>query len=126
MERVPTLKSELEAKVKKYPNSLIATNACIGGEVGGLVLALIEAEKNNNIELQNELKQKINDFILWCKNLFGDDFYFEIAPGSSKDQRAFNNRVKSIAKAYNLKMICATDAHYYTAADREIHKGFLN
>ena len=126
MERVPTLKSELEAKVKKYPNSLIATNACIGGEVGGLVLALIEAEKNNNIALQNELKQKINDFILWCKSLFGDDFYFEIAPGSSKDQRAFNNRVKSIAKAYNLKMICATDAHYYTAADREIHKGFLN
>jgi DNA polymerase-3 subunit alpha len=31
MTRVPTQMNELEAIVKKYPNSLIATTACIGG-----------------------------------------------------------------------------------------------
>jgi len=40
MERVPTLKSELEAIVKKYPNSLIASSACLGGELPKLVFDL--------------------------------------------------------------------------------------
>lgn len=30
MERVPTLKSELENILKKYPNSLIGTSSCLG------------------------------------------------------------------------------------------------
>ena len=50
MERVPTLKSELKEIVNKYPNSLIATNGCIGGELGNLVLNLIEQEKKNSID----------------------------------------------------------------------------
>lgn len=126
LERVPTLKSELETITKKYPNSLIATNACIGGEVGGLVLALIEAEKRNNEEEILSLKIQLDSFLNWCYSLFGEDFYFEIAPGTSKDQVAFNKRVKSIAQFHGLKMICATDAHYLREKDREIHKAFLN
>lgn len=126
LERVPTLKHELEAAVKKYPNSLIATNACVGGQVGGLVLALIEAEKKENETEILSLKTQLDNFINWCLNLFGEDFYFEIAPGQSKDQIAFNKRVKSIVEFYHLKMICATDAHYLTEKDREIHKAFLN
>ena len=126
MERVPTLKSELKEIVNKYPNSLIATNACIGGELGNLVLNLIEQEKKNSINEIQKIKQEINAFITFCLELFGEDFYIEIAPGTSKDQKAFNSRIKSIANFYKIKMIVATDAHFLTEKDREIHKSFLN
>lgn len=125
-ERVPTLKKELEAIVKKYPNSLIATNACIGGFIGTETLNLIDLEKNGDTSKINESKEKIDNFLNWCLSLFGDDFYFEIAPGASPDQKRFNARAKSIANFYGLKMIVATDAHFLRAADRNIHKAFLN
>jgi len=126
MMRVPTEKRELEEIVAKYPNSLIATNACIGGFIGGRVLALVKAEADNNEEEIYRLKIDINDFINWNKKLFGNDFYFEIAAGQSKDQIAFNKRVKSIADSYGLKMIIGSDAHYLTADYRAAHKGYLN
>lgn len=126
MERVPTLKSELENIIKKYPNSLIATNACIGGELGNLVIDLVNAETNNDTEKIVELKIEIDKFIRWCKELFGEDFYIELAPGSSLEQKKFNKRIKSIAQFYNCKMILGTDAHYLTKEDRYVHKAFLN
>ena len=128
MMRVPTQINELEDIVKKYPNSLIATNACIGGFLGNRVLALVKAENKKNID-ENEiysLKKDINDFILWNKNLFGDDFYLEIAAGQSNEQRKFNERIKNICNAYKLKMIIGSDAHYLTAKERPLHKAYLN
>jgi histidyl-tRNA synthetase len=47
LERVPTTYNELEEIVNKYPSSLIATTACIGGEVSSQVLNLIKAEKKS-------------------------------------------------------------------------------
>lgn len=126
LERVPTLKSELAAIVNKYPNSLIACTACVGSEIGGLVLDLVKAESQQDAQLIYDLKVKIDSYIRFCVELFGDDFYLEIAPGESADQRAFNKRIKPIAAHYHLKMIVATDAHYLTAEQREIHKAFLN
>ena len=126
MTRVPTQMDELERIVKKYPNCLIATNACIGGFIGGRVMSLIKAENANDIEAIKKIKMDIDAFIKWNLNLFGDDFYFEIAAGQSKDQRAFNQRVKSIIAAYGLKVVVGSDAHYLTAAHRPVHKAYLN
>ena len=39
-------------------------------------------------------KIEIRDYLLWLKDLFGDDFYIEIAPGDSKDQIEYNKRIK--------------------------------
>ena len=126
MTRVPTEMKELEKIVKKYPNSLIATNACIGGFIGGRVLQLIQAEKANNAEEIYKCKYDIDNFIRWNINLFGDDFYIEIAAGTSKDQINFNKRIGMIAKAYNRKIIIGSDAHYLTEKERPIHKAYLN
>lgn len=126
MTRVPTQMNELETIIKKYPNSLIATTACIGGQLGGRVLQLIKAEAAND---ENEIfrcKQDIDDFIRWNIDLFGDDFYIEVAAGQSKDQVKFNKRVGAIAKAYGVKMIIGSDAHYLTANERPLHKAYLN
>ena len=126
MERVPTLKKELEDIVKKYPNSLISSSSCLGSELDGLVLQLVGAEAQENKELIYELKTKIDSFIRWNLELFGKDFYIAFAPGRSTDQQRFNKRIKSIADAYGIKMVIECDAHYLTAKDRNIHKSFLN
>ena len=129
MERVPTLKSELREIVEKNRGHIIATSACLGGELPNLVLSLIEEEssKNKDIDKINFIKGEIVNFLKFCTDLFGKDFYIEIAPNSnSKEQILFNSRVKDIAKALGIKMIFATDAHYLTAKDRPMHKAYLN
>ena len=126
MTRVPTQMNELEAIVKKYPNSLIATTACIGGQLGGRVLQLIKAEAANDETEVFRCKQDIDDFIRWNIELFGDDFYIEVAAGQSKDQVKFNKRVGAIARAYGVKMVIGSDAHYLTANERPLHKAYLN
>lgn len=127
MERVPTLKKELEELMKEYKGHIVATNACIGGELGGLVLELCRLEETNASEASiYQQKLEIVNFLNWCKEIFGDDFYVECAPGTSEDQIRFNKRIREIAPALGFKMIFATDAHYLTIKDRSKHKGYLN
>ena len=126
LERVPTTYDDLEEIVNKYPNSLIATTACLGGQVSTQVLNLIKAEKHEDTMGITEAHNNIVNFILWCKKLFGNDFYIECAPGQSHEQIVVNKRLKSIAAAFNCKMVLGTDAHYLTKEDRFVHKAYLN
>ena len=127
MERVPTLKKDLEEILKKYPNSLIGTTACLGGELSVNVLELIKNEKIGNENDAAVSYNNIINFLLWCKSIFGENnFYIECAPGASKEQIMVNKRFPSIAKAFNLKMVVGTDAHYLRKEDRYVHKAYLN
>ena len=126
MERVPTLEKELEDMVHKYPNTLIASSACLGGRIPELVLQLVELEQKDDMDAITQKKIEIRDYLLWLKDLFGEDFYIEIAPGDSKDQIEYNKRIKRIASYYGIKQIIGTDAHYLTEDKRSIHKAFLN
>ena len=126
LERVPTTYDDLEEIVNKYPNSLIATSACIGGELSSNVLELIKVEKLNDTRGIKETHDDIVRFVLWCKKLFGEDFYIECAPGRSNEQIAVNRRLKSVAAAFNCKMVLGSDAHYLTKEDRYVHKAYLN
>ena len=126
MTRVDTLKSDLERYVKKNPGHLIASTACIGGELGQRVLAMTAAEKSGDTLAAQEQHDAIVKFILWNKKLFGDDFYIETQPGTSKEQITVNRRLLSIAKCFNIKMTCTSDSHYLRPEDRYVHKAFLN
>ena len=126
MERVVTLYSDVEEILKKYPNSLIATTACLGGELSTCTLAMNNAEKTGDEATRNEMHTRIVNFVLWAKEIFGEDFYIECAPGCSKDQIAVNQRLVSIAQAFNVKMVIGTDAHYLKKEDRFVHKAYLN
>lgn len=127
LERVPTLKSDIEEILKKYPNSLIGTTACLGGELSVNTLNLINAEKIGDTNGAATAHNNIVDFLLWCKEVFGEDnFYIECAPGCSRDQILVNKRFPAIAKAFNLKMVIGSDAHYLKKEDRYVHKAYLN
>lgn len=126
MERVVTLYDDLAEIVKKYPSSLIATTACLGGELSTLTKQLILAEQTKDTESVEDAHNRIVNFILWNKSLFGQDFYIECAPGQSKDQVMVNKRLLSIARCFNIKMVLGTDAHYLKKEDRFVHKSYLN
>lgn len=109
MTRVPTEKRELEAILKKYPNSLVATSACLGSEIDNRVVALVKAENAGNEQDIKSLKRQIHEFMTWAIDLFHDDFYIEIAAGVSKDQKDFNRRIKNIAATYGRKLVIGSD-----------------
>ena len=126
LERVPTLYSDLARVMKKYPHSVIATSACLGGELSVNTLNLINAEKTGDTVGAQKAHDNIVNFVLWCKEVFGDDFYIECAPGCSREQILVNQRLVSIARAFDLKMVVGTDAHYLKKEDRYVHKAYLN
>ena len=126
LERVPTLKSDIEEIMKKYPGTLIATTACLGGELSVNTLNLINAEATGDKNGAEIAHNNIVNFMLWCKEIFKDDFYVECAPGASRDQILVNKRLVSIAQAFGLKMVIGSDAHYLKKEDRYVHKAYLN
>ena len=126
MERVVTLKSDLEEIVNKYPNSLIATTACLGGELSTAVANMISAEAMFDMDTRQREYNHIIDFISWCKNLFGNDFYLECAPAASRDQIVVNKKLRQISDAMQVPMVIGSDAHYLSKEDRYVHKAYLN
>lgn len=126
LERVPTLKSELKEVIKKNPGHLIATSACIGGELSANVLMMQKDRQIGDSQDAAERYQQICNFINFMNDLFGDDFLIECAPGASQDQIIVNKKLIEIAKVYNKKMVIGTDAHYLKKEDRWVHKAYLN
>lgn len=127
-ERVPLLRDELTKVMKDYKGHVIATTACIGGELGQLTLKMTAAEQSPGAEKQaKEFHERIVNFLEFCIDVFGkDDFYIECAPSSYPEQITVNKCILKIAKAFDLKMCVGTDAHYYTTEDRYVHKSYLN
>jgi DNA polymerase-3 subunit alpha len=126
MERVPITKEELTNIVKKYPGHLIATTACMGGELSTNAKLMAECELVNDNQNAKVYYEEILSFMEFCIKLFGNDFYIECAPSTMEDQRLVNAKLYRIAKAYNIPLVVGTDAHYLTKNDRFVHKAYLN
>lgn len=126
LERVPTLKSELTEIVNKYKGHLIATSACLGGQVSSLIIKYLDAQDDFRTVEANEYYEQIEDFLAYCQGLFGTDFYLECQPAASKDQIRANKMLCELSKEYNIPLTIGTDAHYCLKKDRFIHKAYLN
>lgn len=111
MERVPLLKSHLERIVRSNPGHLIATTACLGGELAHWIL--------------NKNEEKLNEFIGFCYDLFQEDFYLEMQPNSSEEQQMVNKNIVYIAEQCHLPYIVTCDTHYIHKEDRKFHEAFL-
>ena len=126
MERVDTLKSDLERIVREEPGHLIASTACIGGELGKRILAMDKARAMNDKDTFMKEHDKVETFLNWCKDLFKNDFYLEVQPGVSREQISVNKMIKNLSPMFGIKMIATSDTHYLKKEDRYTHKGFLN
>ena len=125
MERVPLLKSELEEIMKKYKGHVIATTACMGGELSTLAFEMLMTE-NSDIEKAQSCYIQIKEFLKYCLNIFGEDFYIECAPSKAEDQILVNRKLQKIAQACGIKMVLGTDSHYLGPEERSVHKAYLN
>lgn len=108
--RVPTLKFDIETLIGEAQGHLIATSACLGGQMAQLV--------------NGGAGDLAKDFMYWCIDQFGeDDFYVEIQPSNHADQIDFNNWVYRNIDPDHVTV--ATDAHYQDAEDFPIFEAFL-
>lgn len=119
LRRVPTYYSDLNEIIGKNKGHVIASTACLGGV---LATQLLRARDTEN---QNILKE-LGNWILYMKNMFGEDFYLEMQPSNNEDQIYVNQEIVELAQTYNVKYIITTDAHYLTKADAPIHEAYLN
>lgn len=126
MERVPLLKSELEMIVREDPGHIIVTSACLGGELSSNILSMENARKIGDVRTAQECHDNIVRFVLWMKDLFKDDFYFEVAPSADKDQIIVNKKMAELAQVFGIKIVIGSDAHYLKKEDRYVHEAFLN
>ena len=126
MERVPITKEELATVMAKYKGHVVATTACMGGELSTAAYNMTLAENVNDMNSAGIFYQQICDFLKYCLDVFGDDFYIECAPSTAEDQCITNRKLYRIAQAYNVPLIVGTDSHYLTKDDRYVHKSYLN
>ena len=127
MERVPTLKSELSEVMSRYKGHVIATTACMGGELSTNLYGMALAQVAGDEKMAKFYYENACQFIEYCIKTFGkDDFYIECAPSTKSDQVTVNRKLLNVALAYGLKLVVGTDAHYLKKEDRFVHKSYLN
>lgn len=126
LERVDTLKSDLCNIVSANPGHLIASTACLGSEIDFNILEMNAAEVVGDKQRKKIAYNNIVNYVTFLKDLFGDDFYLEVQPAQSEEQLIVNNRMSAIGKAFGIKLIVTTDAHYLRKEDRWVHKAYLN
>ena len=126
MERVVTLREDIEKIIGGNPGHVIASTACLAGTVNSNVLVMENARRVGDLETAERAKNEIIEFVLWCKEIFGEDFYLEVAPAANKEQIIVNKKVVELSQAFGAKMVIGCDAHYLKKEDAGVHEAFLN
>ncbi|MBQ1186927.1 MAG: DNA polymerase III subunit alpha [Clostridia bacterium] len=95
--------------LKEYSEGLIATSACLAGEIPSALL------KNNYDEAKNAA--------LWFKNVFGENnFFLELQDHQMPEQKQINPFIKQIAKETGIGLIATNDVHYVAKEDAKMQK----
>lgn len=130
-ERVPTIKEELEDIIGDNKGHLIASTACIGGELAHLINEYFFLGKE-------QAKVELHKFITWMIRIFGkENVFLEMQPCKDvkvlineeeqfHSQVIVNQSIVKLAKAYGLNYQVTTDSHYLKETDIKIHEAFLN
>ncbi len=103
--------------IEKYHEGIIASSACLGGEIPRKIMAgdIAGAEES----------------LLWFKSIFGDDFYLELQrhktdkPGGDTStyerQQEVNAVLLELAAKTNTKIIATNDVHFVEEEHGEAH-----
>jgi DNA polymerase III subunit alpha len=105
------------AELEKYHEGLIASSACLGGEIPQFI---------GNGKLEDAKKS-----IKWFQRVFGDDFYLELqrhkptVPNAAQDtypkQVEVNKHLIEFSKKLGVKLICTNDVHFIEEEHAEAH-----
>ena len=100
----PRIDKEL---LREHSKGLIASSACIGGEVPSAILHKGEQEGEKILQ----------EYI----DIFGDDFYLEIQDHGLPEQKKVTPILINLAKKFNRKIIATNDVHFINKEDYEAH-----
>lgn len=90
--------------LRQYSEGLIATTACLKGEVG----------YNFFTDQDDKAMSAVQKLI----EIFGkDDFYLEIQENGLPEQKVANEKILKYAKANNVKVVATNDCHYLEQDD---------
>ena len=96
----------------EYREGLIATSACLGGEI---CQHLLKSETKEARYRASELKE-----------IYGaDHFYMELQDHGLPEQKSVNPELVRIARELNLPLICSNDVHYLRQQDADPHEVLL-
>ncbi len=90
--------------LEKYHEGLIGLNGCV-----------------KNVLLSRESEEELKVFCEKIKNIFGDDYYIELMPFPTENQKVANEKLLHIANNYNFKTVISCDAHYAIKKDWVFH-----
>lgn len=97
--------------LKKHSEGLIATSACLGGEVQANIL-------KGNIE-------KAKKVALLYKEIFKEGFYLELQYHGLQDQLKVNDELIELSKELDIPLIASNDVHYIKKEDTKAHDVLL-
>ncbi len=98
--------------LKKYSEGIIATSACLGGQVSQEILRG-DYDKARSTALKYEA-------------IFGkDNFYLEMQDHGMEDQLLVNRMMREISQETGLPLIVTNDAHYVEREDSKVHDVLL-
>ena len=98
--------------LEKYNEGLIASSACLGGEIS-------EQLKTGNYEEAKRIAE-------WYKGVFGDRYYLEIQDHNEyPEQQKVNELMLKLGAELGIKCILTSDAHYVRPEDQESHEILL-
>ena len=127
MQRVPLSKKQLSKVMTRYKGHIVASTACLGGELPQQLLKLGKLKVNRDVMGEERKKQEIVKFIEYCQDTFGkDNFFFEVQPNMGDEQVYVNQMIRVLAQQMDVKIIYTTDSHYTSEQERTVHKAFLN
>ncbi len=104
----PRLDKEI---LEKYSEGLICLTACIAGEIPRLILG-------GNI---NQARESA----VWYKQVFGDDFYFEVQRHPIPELELINQELIPLARELDIPLVATNDVHYIHTEDSEPHELLL-
>lgn len=93
--------------LEKHHEGLIVLSACLGGEIPK--------------ELLNDEHEKAKERALYYKNLFGNDFYFELQDHGIPEQQKVNAGLIKLSKELDIELVITNDSHYTKKEDAVTH-----
>jgi DNA polymerase-3 subunit alpha len=97
--------------LKKYSEGIIATSACLGGEINQYLLA-------DDIEGAYKSAREY-------KEIFGKDFYLELQDHNLREQLMVNPLLVKLGEDLNIPLIVTNDIHYLYKNDADVQDVLL-
>lgn len=101
----PRIDKEL---LQKYHEGIIASSACLGGEIPWLIRHRGEDEAAKAIE--------------WFQDIFKEDFYLELMDHGLAEQKQVNESLVRLSQRCGARLIATNDVHFVRREDFDAHK----